>query len=188
MKINANDVRQGNVLEHNGKLWAVLKAQHVSPGKGGAFVQVEMRDIRAGTKTNEKYRSGEQVERVRIDEQDFRFLFSDDISLTFMDEETYEQIAVPREVMGDSAVWLQDGMKVNIALHEGNPITVSLPQHVVLEVVEADPVVKGQTASSSYKPAKLENGQRILVPPHLEAGTKVVVATEDGSYVERFKG
>lgn len=188
MKINANELRQGNVLETETGLWAILKANHVSPGKGGAFVQVEMRNLRTGIKRDDKFRSGEQVERVRIDDEEFTFLFGDDTILTFMNPETYDQLGVPVELLGEKAGFLQDGMKVQISLYEGTPISVSLPQQVVLELVEADPVVKGQTASSSYKPGKLENGMRIMIPPHVEAGIKVVVATEDGSYVERFKG
>jgi elongation factor P len=188
MKINANELRAGNVMEFRGKLWAVAKAQHITPGKGGAFVQVELRDVRAGTKLNERFRSGETVERVRIDDHDYQFLFGDDTTLTFMDEQTFEQMAVDRTVVGEAAGFLQDGMKVMISSYEGVAVSVSLPQTVVLEIVEADPVVKGQTASSSYKPAKLENGMRVMVPPHVESGTKIVVNTEDGSYVERFKG
>ena len=188
MKINANELRAGNVLEFRGKLWAVAKAQHITPGKGGAFVQVEMRDVRDGTKLNERFRSGETVERVRIDDHDYQFLFADDTTLTFMDEQTFEQMSVDRTLVGEAAGFLQDGMKVMISSYEGVPVSVSLPQTVILQIVEADPVVKGQTASSSYKPAKLENGMRVMVPPHIESGTKIVVNTEDGSYVERFKG
>jgi elongation factor P len=175
-------------MEFRGKLWAVAKAQHITPGKGGAFVQVELRDVRAGTKLNERFRSGETVERVRIDDHDYQFLFGDDTTLTFMDEETFEQMSVDREIVGEAAGFLQDGMKVMISSYEGTAVSVTLPQSVVLEIVEADPVVKGQTASSSYKPAKLENGMRVMVPPHVESGTKIVVNTADGSYIERFKG
>ena len=188
MKISANELRGGNVMEFRGKLWAVVKAQHITPGKGGAFMQVELRDLGGSTKLNERFRSAETVERVRIDEQEFQYLFGDDQSLTFMDEETFEQLVVPRDLVGEEANFLQDGMKVTISLHEGTPISVTLPQSVVLTLVEADPVVKGQTASSSYKPGKLENGMRILIPPHLEAGVKIVVNTTDGSYMERYKG
>ena len=187
MKINANELRAGNVLEFRGKLWVVAKAQHITPGKGGAFVQVELKDVRDGTKLNERFRSGETVERVRIDDHDYQFLYGDDRTLTFMDEQTFEQIMVDRELVGDAAGFLQDGMKVIISSYEGTPVGVELPQTVVLQIVEADPVVKGQTASSSYKPAKLENGMRVMVPPHIETGTRIVVNTADGSYVERAK-
>ncbi|MEJ0067666.1 MAG: elongation factor P [Pseudomonadota bacterium] len=187
MKINANELRAGNVMEFRGKLWAVAKAQHITPGKGGAFVQVELRDVRVGTKLNERFRSGETVERVRIDDHDYQFLFGDDQTLTFMDEQTFEQVSVDRELIGEAAGFLQDGMKVIISSYEGVPVSVELPQTVTLRIDEADPVVKGQTASSSYKPAKLENGMRVMVPPHIEAGTRIVVNTGDGSYVERAK-
>ena len=187
MKINANELRAGNVMEFRGKLWAVAKAQHITPGKGGAFVQVELKDVRGGTKLNERFRSGETVERVRIDDHDYQFLFGDDHTLTFMDEQTFEQISVDRDLIGEAAGFLQDGMKVIISSYEGTPVGVELPQTVTLQIVEADPVVKGQTASSSYKPAKLENGMRVMVPPHIEAGTRIVVNTGDGSYVERAK-
>jgi elongation factor P len=188
MKINANDIRKGNVLEHRGRLFSVISAQHVSPGKGGAFVQVELRGVRDDVKLNEKFRSGEQVERVRIDDKDYQYLFGDDDTLTFMDEETFEQLVVPRELMGDTAAFLQDGMKVMISTYEGAAVSVDLPQTVIATVMEADPVVKGQTASSSYKPGKLDNGLRVMIPPHIEAGTRIVVNTADCSYVERAKG
>ena len=137
--------------------------------------------------SNERFRSGETVERVRIDDHDYQFLFGDDDTLTFMDEQTFEQVSVNRELIGDAAGFLQDGMKVIISSYEGAPVSVELPQTVILQIVEADPVVKGQTASSSYKPAKLSNGARIMVPGHVGSGIRVVVMTDDGSYVERAK-
>ncbi|MDX2102789.1 MAG: elongation factor P [Alphaproteobacteria bacterium] len=188
MKINANELRQGNVLEHKGKLYSVIKAQHVSPGKGGAFVSCVLRDVIGGNKLDEKFRSGETVERVRIDEVDYQFLFADDTTVTFMDEATYEQLAVDREVLGDQAAYLVEGMKVILSVYEGRCVGAELPPTVVLEVTETDPVVKGQTAANSYKPATLSNGVRTQVPPFIEAGEKLVIRTEDGSYVERFKG
>ncbi|MDR3518386.1 MAG: elongation factor P [Azospirillaceae bacterium] len=187
MKVNANTTRPGHVLEHNGKLWVVAKIQIVQPGKGGAFIQIEMRDARTGTKTIERFRTQESVERVRLDDQEMQFLFSEGDAFTFMDETTFEQITIPRDIIGDPAVFLQEGMKVSVQLYEGAPLSVELPQTVTLLIVEADPVVKGQTASSSYKPAKLENGVRVLVPPHIESGTRIVVDTGDGSYLERAK-
>ena len=187
MKINANELRQGNVMEYRGKLWLVAKAQHITPGKGGAFMQVELRDVRDGTKLNDRFRSGESVERVYIDENDYQYLFGDDENLTFMDEQTFEQVIVPRDLVGEQAAYLQDGMKVTISTYEGAPIGIVLPQTVVATVVEADPEVKGQTASSSYKPGKLDNGLRVMIPPHIEAGTRIVVNTSDNSYVERAK-
>ena len=187
MKLNGNAVKPGNVIEHNGRLWTAVKVEHVKPGKGGAFAQIELRDIRDGTKLNERFRSSETVERVILDESSCSFLFDDGDNLVFMHSETYEQIAIARDMVGDRAAFLQDGMVVTMASHEGEPISVDLPDKVVFEVVEADAVVKGQTASSSYKPAVLENGVRVLVPPHIEAGTRIVVRPEDSSYVERAK-
>ncbi len=170
MKINGNAVRVGNVIEHNGRLWVTVKTQAVKPGKGGAFNQVE-----------------EQVERVRLDQQKAQFLFRDDNILTFMDAETYEQLEIDVSILGDQATFLQDGMEVMIESYDGDPLSVVLPDTAAYEVVEADAVVKGQTASSSYKPAVLENGAKIMVPPHIEAGTRVIIKPEDGSYVERAK-
>ena len=187
MKINAIDIKPGNVLEHQGKLWIVLKRELVQPGKGGAFAQVEMRDLRGGTKLNERFRTQETVERVRLDEKEMQFLFMEGSEATFMDSDSYEQIQVPRETIGDSADFLSDGMVCTIMLHEGAPLSVALPPSVSMRVIEADPVVKGQTASSSYKPGKLENGRRVMIPPYIEAGTRIVVSTADGSFVERAK-
>jgi elongation factor P len=187
MKINAIDLKPGNVLEHQGKLWLVLKRELVQPGKGGAFAQVELRDLRAGTKLNERFRTQETVERVRLDEKEMQFLFMENDQANFMDNETYEQVAVARETIGEPADFLREGMICNVMLHEGQALSVDLPPSVVMQVVEADPVVRGQTASSSYKPGRLENGRRVMIPPHIEAGTRIVVSTADGSYVERAK-
>ena len=187
MKINAIDIKPGNVLEHQGKLWIVLKRELIQPGKGGAFAQVEMRDLRAGNKTIERFRTQETVERVVLDEKEMQFLFFDGNQATFMDNESYEQIAVEREMIGEPADFLTEGMVCSVKLYEGAALSVELPQSVVMEVVEADPVVKGQTASSSYKPGKLSNGRRVMIPPHVAQGTRIVVNTSDGSYVERAK-
>ncbi|WP_420403385.1 elongation factor P [Nisaea sp.] len=187
MKINGNAIRIGNVIEHKDRLWVAVKTQAVKPGKGGAFNQVELKDIRSGTKLNERFRADEQVERVRLEQRPAQFLFAEDELLTFMDNETYEQTQISKDLIGENVVFLQDGMEVQIESHEGEPLSVQLPETVVLEIVEADAVVKGQTASSSYKPAVLENGVKILVPPHIESGTRVVVRTEDSTYVERAK-
>jgi len=187
MKINGNAVRVGNVIEHNDRLWVAVKTQAVKPGKGGAFNQVELKDIRNGTKLNERFRADEQVERVRLEQNKAQFLFREDDMLTFMDVESYEQTMVDVELLGDQAIYLQDGMEVTLETYEGEPLSVVLPDTVVMEVVEADAVVKGQTASSSYKPGVLENGARIMVPPHIEAGTRVVVKPAEGTYVERAK-
>jgi len=187
MKVNAIDIKPGNVLEHQGKLWLVVKRELIQPGKGGAFAQIEMRDLRSGNKTNERFRTQEAVERVRLDEKEMQFLYFDGTQATFMDNENYEQTTVEREMIGDSADFLREGMICTIQLYEGTPLSVTMPQSVVMQVVEADPVVRGQTASSSYKPGKLENGRRVMLPPHIEAGTRIVVNTADGSYVERAK-
>ncbi|MDJ0951507.1 MAG: elongation factor P [Alphaproteobacteria bacterium] len=188
MKIQGNAIRPGNVIEHQGRLWRAVKTQHTQPGKGGAYLQVELKDIRDGTKLNERFRSSENVERVRLDQKPHQFLYHDGFAYTFMDNESYEQVTIDQDVIGeDQAKFLQDGMVVTIESYEESPIGVQLPDTVVLQITEADPVVKGQTASSSYKPALLENGSRIMVPPHIEAGTRVVVNTTDGSYVERAK-
>ncbi|WP_343562240.1 elongation factor P [Kiloniella sp. b19] len=187
MKINGNAIRPGNVIEHNGRLWRAVKIAHTQPGKGGAYLQAELRDIRDGTKLNERFRASESVERVRLDQLDYQFLFRDGEMLTFMNNESYEQISLHEDLVGEPVIFLQDGMTVTVESFEEEPISVSLPDHVVCEIVEADAVVKGQTASSSYKPAVLDNGARILVPPHISAGTRVVINTADSSYVERAK-
>jgi elongation factor P len=187
MKINAIDIKPGNVLEHQGRLWLVLKRELVQPGKGGAFAQVELRDLRGGSKLNERFRTQESVERVRLDEKEMQFLYADGEHATFMDNDTYEQITVARETIGDPADFLTEGMICTVMLHEGTPLSVTLPPNVVMRVVEADPVVRGQTASSSYKPGKLENGRRVMLPPFVEAGTRILVSTADGSYLERAK-
>lgn len=185
MKIAGNEVRPGMVLEHEGGLWMVTKTQAVKPGKGGAYNQVEMKNIQHGTKLNIRFRAAEALERARLDQKDFQYLYANGDMLTFMDTDTYDQIEISAEFVGDRAQFLQEGMKVVIESHEGKPIGISLPAHVTLEVTEADPVVKGQTAASSYKPAKLENGMRVMVPPFVEAGERIVVATDDGTYVRR---
>lgn len=188
MKIDGNAIRPGMVIEHKGGLWRAVKTQHTQPGKGGAYLQVELKEIRTGTKLNERFRSSEKVERATLEQREFQFLYPDGDSYTFMDNETYEQVALAVEFIGEDQVpFLQDGMTVTIEMHEGTPIGVQLPDTITAEVVEADAVVKGQTASSSFKPAILDNGVKILVPPHIEAGTRVVVNTVDGTYVERAK-
>jgi elongation factor P len=187
MKINAIDIKPGNVLEHQNKLWLVLKRELVQPGKGGAFAQVEMRDLRGGSKLNERFRTQETVERVRLDEKDMQFLYMEGTEATFMDNDTFEQVSVPRDLIGDPADFLNDGMVCKIMLYEGTPLSVEMPPSVTVEIVEADPVVRGQTASSSYKPGKLANGRRVMIPPHVEPGTRVVINTADASYIERAK-
>jgi elongation factor P len=187
MKVNANTLRKGHVVEHNGKLWVVMKSESIIPGKGNAVQQVEMRDVRSGIKTNERFRTQEAVERVQLTDHFMQFLYSSGDEYTFMDQTTFEQYTASKDLIGEPVVFLQEGMVCNVQTYEGSPLSIEIPQSVTLEIVEADPVVKGQTASSSYKPAKLENGVRILVPPFIESGTRVVVNTADGSYVERAK-
>jgi elongation factor P len=185
MKISGNAIRPGNVIEHKGGLWRAVRIQHTQPGKGGAYMQVELRNLRDGSKSNERFRASEDVERVRLDQRDFQYLYNDGNLFTFMNTENYEQINIAAGLIGDDAAYLQDGMTVTIELYEDEPIGVALPEHVVLEVAETEPVVKGQTAANSFKPAVLENGVRTTVPPFVGIGEKLVIATADGSYVRR---
>jgi elongation factor P len=185
MKINGNEIRPGNVIEHNNSLWVAVKTQAVKPGKGPAYNQVELKNLINGSKLNERFRSSETVERVRLEQKDFQFLYPQGDMLVFMDNDTYEQMELAQEFVGERAAFLQDGMKVVLEMHEGRAIGISLPDQVTLKVAEADPVVKGQTAASSYKPALLENGVRILVPPFVSAGEKVIVDTNEIAYVKR---
>ena len=187
MKINANQLRAGHVIDLNGKLYAVLKAQNIQPGKGSPGTQLELRGVADGVKINERYRTTESVERVFIDEREFQYLYAEGDRCTFMDVENYEQLTVPKEVIGEAAVFLQESMHVTIRLHEGVAVAVELPQTVTLTVVETEPTVRGQTAASSYKPAILDNGIRVMVPPHVGVGTKIVVSTDEGAYLERSK-
>ena len=188
MKVPVNSIRAGNVIEYNGKLWVTAQVQHISPGKGGAFVAIEAKALREGNKLQERFRSGETIEQAHIDERECTYLFKDDNGFTFMDKENYEQMTIGSDVLDpDQSRWLQDGMEVTVSLYEGSPVGVELPKSVVLAVVEADAVVRGQTASSSYKPAVVEGGIKVMVPPHIGVGTKLVINTEDGSYMERAK-
>ncbi|MBY0293230.1 MAG: elongation factor P [Alphaproteobacteria bacterium] len=187
MKINGNSIRPGNIIQHKSRLWVAVKIQHTQPGKGGAYLQVELKDIRDGTKLNERFRSSETVERVRLDEKEYQFLYEEGNFITLMDLETFEQLSLSKDILGDSVAFLKDGMLLKVISHEGEIVGAELPETVVMEIVEAEPVVKGQTASSSYKPALLENGIRIMVPPHIDVGIKVIVNTADGTYIERAK-
>lgn len=185
MKINAVEIRPGNIIEFEGGIWRAVKIQHTQPGKGGAYMQVELKNLRDGRKSNTRFRSAETVERVRLDQKDFQFLFAEGDALTFMDKETYEQVQLPRDLLGDAAAFLQDGMDVVMEMHEEEALSVQLPDTVEAVIVEADAVVKGQTASSSYKPAILDNGVRVMVPPHISAGVKIVVDVYEQTYVRR---
>ncbi len=184
-KINGNEIRPGNVLEHDGGLWAAVKVNHVKPGKGGAFAQVELKNLRDGRKLNERFRSEDKVERVRLDQKDQQFLYESDGKLVFMDSETFEQTELDADLLGERRPFLQDGMTATIEYYGDEALSVALPQKVVCKVVETEPVVKGQTAANSYKPAVLDNGVRVLVPPFISAGEKIVVDTNEITYISR---
>ncbi len=187
MKVIASSLRKGNVVEKDGKLYVILSAENIHPGKGTPVTQLDMRRISDGVKVSERYRTTEQVERAHVEDREYQYLYSDAEGFHFMNPESYEQIAVAADVIGDQAPYLQEGMSVTLSVHEGVGIAVSLPQRAIFEVVETEPVTKGQTASSSYKPALLSNGVKSAVPPHITVGTRIVVMTADGSYVERAK-
>jgi elongation factor P len=187
VKVIASSLRKGNVVEQDGKLYVVLTSENIHPGKGNSVTQVDMRRISDGVKVSERWRTTEQVERAEVDERPYQFLYNDAEGYHFMNPENYEQLAVSEDVIGDQKAYLTDGMEVFLQTFEGSAIAITLPQRVTLEIVETEPVVKGQTAASSYKPAILSNGVKTMVPPHIGTGTRVVVMTEDGSYVERAK-
>jgi len=184
-KINGNEIRPGYVIEHDGGLWVAVRTNTVKPGKGGAYNQVELKNLLTGSKLNERFRSDEKVEHTRLDLKDFSFLYEQGDQLVFMDIESYEQLELQKDFVGDRAAFLQDGMMVTVQLYNERPIGVSLPDQVTLAITEADPVVKGQTAASSYKPAILENGIRVLVPPFISAGERIIVDTNEITYVRR---
>jgi len=185
MKINGNQIKPGMVIEHQNGLWAAVKTAAVKPGKGGAFNQVELKNLVTGTKLNERFRASETIERVRLEQKDFQFLYEEGENLVFMDNESYEQLELQKEFVGDRAAFLQNGMTVTVELHEEKPIGVKLPDQVTLAIAEADPVVKGQTATSSYKPAVLDNGVRVMVPPFISAGERIVIDTNELVYLRR---
>jgi elongation factor P len=187
VKVIASSVRKGNILEHEGQLYTVLTAESFFPGKGTPTTQVEMRRLSDGVKTVQRYKTTEQVERAYVEDRDHSYLYQDGDHYVFMNPESFEQVSVSADVVGDYAPYLQEGMVVKLSLFDGNPVSIELPQKMVLEVTETEPTMKGQTASSSYKPAMLSNGVRTMVPPHVAAGTRVVIMTTDGSYVERAK-
>ncbi len=184
-KINGNEIRPGNVLEHDGGLWAAVKVDHVKPGKGGAFAQVEMRNLRNGSKLNERFRSADKVERVRLEQKDQQFLYESDGMLVFMDTETYEQIELSSELLGERRPFLQDGMTIVVEFYEDEALNATLPQKVTCTVFETEPVVKGQTAANSFKPAILDNGVKVMVPPFIAQDEQVVINTEAMEYSER---
>ncbi len=185
MKINGNEIRPGNIIEHNAGLWIAVKTQHVKPGKGGAFAQVELRNLRNGSKLNERFRSADKVERVRLEQKDQQFLYEQDGMLVFMDAESFEQIELSSELLGDRRPFLQDGMTVVIEYYDDEALSVQLPEKVTCTIAETEPVVKGQTAANSFKPAVLDNGIRVTVPPFIDTGESVEVMTETFEYVGR---
>jgi elongation factor P len=185
MKINGNEIKPGNVVEHQSGLWIAVKTNHVKPGKGPAYAQVELKNLMDGRKLNERFRASETVERVRLEQRDFTYLYAEGEALVFMDAETFEQINVPRDMIGDRAAFLQDGMAVVAECYEEKPISVSLPDQVTLEIKDTEPTVKGQTASGSFKPAILENDLRVMVPPYIAAGERIIVSTDTIEFVKR---
>ncbi len=187
MKVIASSLRKGNIVEIDDKLYVIMTAENIHPGKGTPVTQLDMRRISDGVKVSQRYKTTEQVERAHVEDREYQYLYSDGDGAHFMNMETYDQVTVPADVVGDQAAYLQPDMKVNLSVHEGTVVAMELPQRAVLEVVETEPTMKGQTASSSYKPAVLSNGLRTMVPPHITAGTRIVVMTADGSYVERAK-
>lgn len=187
MKVIASSLRKGNVVDMDGRLYVVLKAENFHPGKGTPTTSVDMRRISDGVKVSERWRTTEMVEKATVDEREYDFLYEDGEGFHFMEPSTYEQVVAAPEMVGDDKVFLTDGMKVYLQTFEGVPIAMTLPQKVVVEITETEPVVKGQTASSSYKPAMCSNGLRVMVPPHIGAGTRIIINTADLTYVERAK-
>jgi elongation factor P len=184
-KIAGNEIRPGLLIAHEGGLWLVVKSLTVRAGRGGAYNQVELKNVVTGGKLNARFRADETVEEIYLEKQDYQFLYASGDVLTFMHLETFDQIELPRDFVGDQSPFLQDGMKVLLQLHEGRPISIALPQQVTLTVTEADPVLRGQTAAPGYKAAMLENGMRVLVPPFIDPGTRIIISTADGVYVRR---
>jgi elongation factor P len=184
-RLNGSEIRPGMVIEHAGSLWVAVKTMAVKPGKGPAYNQVELKNAIDGRKLNHRFGADERVEETHLERRNFQFLYRQDDNPVFMDTDSYEQIELNQDFVGERAAFLKDGMNVIVALHAGRPIGIRLPEHVVLEVTEADAVIKGQTAASSYKPARLENGLRLMVPPFVTAGEKVVVDTNEVAYVRR---
>jgi elongation factor P len=187
VKVIASSLRKGNVVDMDGKLYVILSAENIHPGKGTPVTQLDMRRISDGVKVSERFRTTEQVERAYVEDREHQYLYADGNEFTFMNPETFDQVTVSKDIVGDSAIYLQEGMPVSLSMHNGMAIAIQLPARVVLEVTETEPSMRGQTASSSYKPAVLSNGARTMVPPHISTGTRIVVMTADGSYVERAK-
>ena len=188
VKVIASSIRKGNIIEReDGQLYVVLTAESFFPGKGTPTTQIDMRRLSDGVKVSDRYKTTEQVERAFVEDMDYSFLYNDDDGYHFMNQANYEQVAVPADVIGDQAQWLQEGMQCILSMFNGVAVGIQLPARVTLEIIETEPAMKGQTASSSYKPAKASNGARVMVPPHIQTGTRIVILTEDGTYVERAK-
>ena len=187
MKVIASSLRKGNIVDLDGRLYVVLTAENFHPGKGTPTTQVDMRRISDGVKTSQRYKTTDQVERAHVEDHEFSYLYQDGDGFHFMNQETFDQVQVPVDIIGDQSIYLQEGMVVNLSVHEGVPVAIELPQKVTLEIVDTEPAMKGQTASGSFKPAKLSNGGRTMVPTHITVGARVIVSTADGSYVERAK-
>ena len=187
MKVNGNTIKPGNVIEHKNGLWVAVKTSHVKPGKGGAFAQIELRNLKDGTKLNERFRSSENIEKVILEEVPHVFLYKENENLIFMNNNTFEQISINKHMIGDQSAFLQDGMDIIINTYNNEVVSVNMPDSCIEEVVEADAVIKGQTVSSSFKPAILSNGVKVMVPGHIEVGSKIVVRPSDSSYIEKAK-
>ncbi|MEO3472792.1 elongation factor P [Roseomonas sp. CAU 1739] len=186
-KMQANQMRAGMVIEFEGQRYTIIKQNIMIPGKGNAIIQVDMRNIKTGAKKDQRWRTADTVERLQTEDKEFTYSYTDGNNLVLMDPESFEQTMVPQDILGDRLPFLQENMTVNVKLIEGEAVSMDLPETIVLEVIEADPVVKGQTASSSYKPAVMSNGAKVMVPPFITAGEKIVVKTADGTYYERAK-
>ena len=187
MKVNGNTIKPGNVIEHKNGLWVATKTSHVKPGKGGAFAQIELKNLKDGTKLNERFRSSESIEKVILEETPHIFLYKEEENLIFMNNDSFEQISVNIDMIGDQSSFLQDGMNVIINIYNDEPVSVIMPDSCIEEIIETEAVIKGQTVSSSFKPAILKNGIKVMVPGHIEVGTKIVVRPSDCSYIEKAK-
>ena len=187
MKVNGNNLKAGMIVSHKGGMWKVISTQSVKPGKGGAFAQVELKNLKDSSKLNERFRSSEIVERLYVETKSFQYSYNDEDTYHFMDTNTYEQISLDKSIISELNIFLQDNMIVSIEFIENNPVSIKLPEHIIEEVTDTEAVIKGQTAASSFKPAILSNGFKIMVPPHIENGTRIVISTNNFSYVEKAK-
>jgi len=187
MKVNGNSLKAGMIVSHKGGMWKVIATQAVKPGKGGAFAQVELKNLKDSSKLNERFRSSEVVERLYVETKTYQYSYNDGDTFHFMDTNTYEQISLDKSIISELNIFLQDNMVVSIEFIENNPVSLKLPEHIIEEVTDTEAVIKGQTAASSFKPAILSNGFKIMVPPHIENGTRIVISTTNFSYVEKAK-